>query len=485
MFWLEASLIQVPELSCNDIMELPGFFYDEVKKKYFRITSGTPGSTFLTENDAHLRRQQTKALTTSTTENMDRDNNDDKRRKDQNIVQTLLFQETGTSLGQNMRCQLSRSRISNLKAKIRLKLDIPDFQGERQTSASCTELCVRPEDECLYGVWRCYSGTSVMARVPFKNIFGNNDPNQEDIHPEVLECFLPGSRIMGMDSVSNPETSFTLCLASRSVNFRQNSTSVSMQFRIRNSRGQIDDIRMDTSMKFEFPGVFYSCCAGSNRFAIGGDKHIKVFTSTSRGRNTIFDGFMSYSSYEASSTVTAIKLFGVEPALDPNGEVSGDSHLVCGTNKGSMHWFDLKNAKEVLRCRMFKKTISELKQLNDNQWIVSGHDHQLSLVDRRCMTYPVLSFQGHSNACRKFSVSIDNDLRVMCSPGDDCITRIWSVDTGKLLNEIPLPSDVIPCSSNFVRSAIFTSPANNYQSSSPCIVSVYGLNLIVYERDTY
>ena len=473
--------------------DIPGFFYDPVKKKYFRITSGTSGSVQMTLQDANLREKQVKALSSN---NDIQKENVGRRQGNKNFTRRLVLQEMGlTSPNEDLRGHYISGKMSALKPKIRLRLDIPDIHGNRETTALCTSIRVNKDDDSVYGVWTCASETAIMARIPFSDIFNRHDSDSESspktVIPEVLECFPPGNKIMDMDSTSNEDSYFTLCLCLKNSR-RQYNSSLSMRFRNRemlppsrssNHTDNNPSSMIDTSMLFQFPGVYNSCSLGRSRFAVGGHKHIKVFTSTSRGRNTIFDGFMNYSSYDASSRVTCLKFVDSNNQQNSSNEIPEEaisSQLIAATTKGIIHWYDLNEQKETDQKKIMDKSISNMTQMNDNQWIISGHDDQLVMIDRRFLDREVLSFKGHVNSCDKFSVSFDSTLRVLCSSGDDCLTRIWSLDSGRLLNEIPLPRDVTPSSGHFARSSLCHRPSST-GPFNPSIVSIYGMDLIVYE----
>jgi len=139
--------------------------------------------------------------------------------------------------------------------------------------------------------------------------------------------------------------------------------------------------------------------------------------------------------------------------------------------------YDLNDSKLIYETKIMDKSICEMTQVSQHQWIISGHDNKLVLMDSRFFDRQVISFKHHVNSCSKFTPSFDTDLRVVSSPGDDCITRVWSMDSGKLVNEISLPIDITPVPFKFVYSWFLLRP----NKLSPCVISLYGSDLILYD----
>lgn len=180
----------------------------------------------------------------------------------------------------------------------------------------------------------------------------------------------------------------------------------------------------DHNLTYEFHEMLYSSTAhSSNTFAVGGEDKIRLFTPFSQPA-TSSTGFHDHTCLKCQGKATAMR-FG------ENG-----TKLYVATNKGILHIFDSSTKKQVHQQTVAAKTIFSIEIMkNQNQVLFSGHDDQLRLLDIRNLSQPVITFAEHKNNCRKFFVSVDETVGVVCSPGDDLHVRLWSLRTGALLHD--------------------------------------------------
>lgn len=489
-------------------MDIPGMYYDPVKKKYFKITPGVEGAVFLTENEARIKTAQDKKrmevdeIQTSFKRSCPRLFTD-------NIISRLHIGQINGRQRHDICDHLMRYRLKKMKKTKTFTVTLRDMMGNVMSNASCSNMFTRQdtwEDGSIqtsaFGVWTGSDGCSTLARATLTAILDNSNQQHEAdqstthissaysskrIKPEILESLPPGSKIMDVQTYSEEDTGFVLCLSTKEVirsglsgtlPSTDTSSSVSLSFKREDPNciwlPLAPDRRMsEIKLHFEFPGIYNSCAVGMNRFAIGGHKHIKIFTSSSRAENSILHGIMGYASFESSSLVTSLALYRKPTAGKTSAE---ETELVAGTNKGRVHIYDLRNRSQSTSIcgKVFTRTINGLKQLGENYWIVSGHDNQLAMIDKRDLKAPVFTFSEHTNTCHRFSFSVDEVANVVSCPGDDCITRVWSTVTGRLLHEQTLPSDLPLSSGNLCHSSLVRSEDSQFK-----IISIYGAELII------
>ena len=445
-------------------MDLPGFYYDPEKKKYFAITPGTSGSVFLTQSDARLRSAQWK-----------------QRQATQRFVHLshrIGMQEISlkSQSGLTIREDFARARLQSLTEKFTTRMEVCDYQGNEAETSRCNYMFVEEGTDALYGVWtEDGAGTSILAHLSLSMLIrqasSRDFTGSRPIVPQVLNCFPPASRITDVHSFSNHDMNFVICLSVHSGQQNEMLTSLSIMTSSR-ERGRWQppprsSHDMETRMNFEFPGVFQSCAAAANRFAIGGDKHVKIFTSSSGRQNTIFQGFMNYASQNASSRVTAVRFAAAHGRNDV---------VLAATNKGHVHTFDLRSPSQCSKTRAARCTINHLRQYDEHKWLLSGHENMLLMLDERCMRAPYHDFEGHVNSCHKLAVCLNESLRTVSMTGEDGITRFWSVDSGKHVAAVPLPASVRLEAQSSSHSWLIQNPLKAFQT---CLLTVCGPNLFI------
>lgn len=447
--------------------DLAGFYYDSEKKKYFAITPGTSGSVFLTAGDARLKSAQVK--------------NRVKRGATVQLSQRIAMQETNVKspTGLSIREDFAKARLQSIGYKKSLKIDVPDYQGNEADDFRCSLMFAEPDVDAFYAVWTEAAGTSILGRLSLMQIMRlmhstAESTNGRSIRPKILNCFPPAAKITDVHSFTNEDMNFIICLSVRTeMRNNENCTSLSLQLQEQDvdrrspspGRGLMRDT--ETRMNFEFPGVYHSCAAAANRFAIGGHKHVKIFTSSSGRQNTLFQGFVNYTSQSASSRVTGLRFSSLGSSSDI---------ILAATNKGIIHTFDIRSPTECSKTRVARYTVNQMKQFDDNKWLISGHENTLLMIDQRCMRTPFLSFAGHVNSCHRSAICLNDTLRTVSVPGDDCITRFWSVDSGKLLADACLPPHVQMDVQSASQTWLLQNPLSSHKTS---LLTTYNQELML------
>ncbi|KAL9245666.1 hypothetical protein vseg_019291 [Gypsophila vaccaria] len=111
----------------------------------------------------------------------------------------------------------------------------------------------------------------------------------------------------------------------------------------------------------------------------------------------------------------------------------------------------------------------ESLQTYDQYFLASSMDGSIRLYDHRLTNRgPVQSYEGHVNTHSHIKLATDASERFVMSGGEDCKMRIWSIKSGELLFEEKLSSS-IPLTSCWQRSGGFSKAIDDEtQNSEDC-----------------
>ncbi|CAH2072527.1 unnamed protein product [Thlaspi arvense] len=102
-------------------------------------------------------------------------------------------------------------------------------------------------------------------------------------------------------------------------------------------------------------------------------------------------------------------------------------------------WFELKGNINPSRVIYMPSSLTCLKTLKtyDQYLMASSMDGTIKLYDQRMVKrgVAVQTYEGHVNSHTRIEFGIDPSERFLMSGGDDCYTRIWSIKSGQLLSE--------------------------------------------------
>ncbi|XP_064603209.1 DDB1- and CUL4-associated factor 4-like [Liolophura sinensis] len=123
--------------------------------------------------------------------------------------------------------------------------------------------------------------------------------------------------------------------------------------------------------------------------------------------------------------------------------------LISGTRKGEILTHDLRSrSTHPVKVVHQQSPIGSLRLLKDDIYLLaSDFKGQINLWDLR-MRKVVREYPGHTNRYSKLFIHMEESEQVLYTVGEDCYTRFWSVRTGELLRSIPPPCpasrDLIP-----------------------------------------
>lgn len=116
--------------------------------------------------------------------------------------------------------------------------------------------------------------------------------------------------------------------------------------------------------------------------------------------------------------------------------LSKQSHRQVG--KVSKQWFELKGNIVPRHTVFLASSVSCLAslKLRDQYFCASSMDGLIKLYDHRISQRgPVQTYEGNVNSHTRIQFGIDPSERILVSGGEDCNLRIWSIKSGELLFE--------------------------------------------------
>lgn len=389
-------------LPAGFVMDLPGFYYDATRKKYFRITPGPTGHVLLNESEAKVRKQQDLA----------KRHLNESRIKMPNFVDSLIQVQQGRKSSCQLGEQLMRIRLMNLYKSRGSNCILSDVDLRmRDNSPKCIMAKYNNENNLLYAVWVDF-GSSTLARITIDNLSSSRTGEKSQLRSTRLGVLAPCSSVLDFDFFcGNYDAVFCL-------NHRLRKSSCLLV----ESQSRDHDDAYVRKLNFEFEDSFQSCAAGDGKFALGGDKQFKVFHY-----NETAD---ACTSYKLPWRVSAMKFL----------DCDSRSEILITTSNGFIRLYDTRtrNYDSNLGSRLGYYSVNCITQVDRDKLLISGHSNNLCLVDKRNFKHPILKFSGHINSSHKLEPSVDVTARVVCSPGEDCVTRFWSLDSANLLTQLPM-----------------------------------------------
>jgi len=407
-------------------MNIYSFYYDEKKKRYFRVLNNI--------NKYHPFLSSSTASSSSSSSTFSRKHAQSSHhsgsKKISSIPQAVSMKEINNTECNVQECLL-KARLKQIKLKSSSKLNLTDYRGNDMIKVKCEYLLGDPDDDSLYGVWAGdYQNGCVIKRVSIRESIykEKNDEWPSENLKTFINAFPSANKVKDLSVVNMNEAGFTLvmCLTNHVSPGFSTYSSVGVHYVSHRYELQAQDF----AHNYEFRETFYSCsCHNFQTLAIGGQDFIRLFTST-------YENSLDSINYH-----TLIKLDGKATSLkfSPDG-----NRLYAGTNTGLLVLFDVRNKKEINRISLNTQSIAYLHLCRQSEDIIAScHNNQLLSVDVRNLKAPLLTFQGHVNDCHKIPVSVDESVNIISSMGRDYYVRFWSLKSGRLLHEIP------PLSSDF------------------------------------
>jgi len=131
-----------------------------------------------------------------------------------------------------------------------------------------------------------------------------------------------------------------------------------------------------------------------------------------------------------------ITLKGHEGRIQSISYLPDGKQMISGSDDKAARRWDLEAAKEIENARkVCEYKVNAVVVSGDSRWVVTAggayYDGPGELKAWEVDTGIVKAFHGHSKVITCMDISVDSML--LASGSDDGATRIWSLDTGKLV----------------------------------------------------
>lgn len=405
--------------------ELPGFYFDPEKNRYFRLLPGHNNCNPLTSEQLREKEREKRRL-----KSLAEDEQPRKKAPRSGLNMTLLLQKRhfGLSRGGSY-CRLSHEvKVSEMK---RQKLNV--FNTDSNSSNTDNFRLIVGDSSCervftvndvshggaRYGIMKFSSGRGSLSAHMCDNIFFTNRKVNS-------VCWA---------SVNSPDSHVLLCL----VGGGDTPGCVSLLPASLYSNVSPDQPGMLCSFKI---ATAWSCAwclhpQFNKTFSTGLSRRIILKDAENCQTQT----------YNASSDVLAQQFSPRVPML------------FNGCRSGEIFSFDLRQPSrrgQSWKSHRFhqESAVTSLQLLQDDNYLLAADMRgQIKLWDVR-VSRSVQEFRGHYNEHAYLPIHVCEPEGLLLAVGQDCYTRIWSLRDGVLLRSIPSPH---PAANDLIPSVVFSS----------------------------
>ncbi|XP_048218277.1 DDB1- and CUL4-associated factor 4 [Perognathus longimembris pacificus] len=426
----------------SSVPDLPGFYYDPEKKRYFRLLPGHNNCNPLTKESIHHKEMESRRLKLLEEE--------DKQRKKIarmgfNASSFLRKSQLGF-LNTTSYCRLAHElRVSCMERK---KVQIQSSDPSALASDRFNLILADTNSERLFTVNDVKIGGSKYGII---NLCGLKTPTLEVHMHENLYFTNRKVNSMCWASLNHSDSHILLCLMGLAetpgcVTLLPASLFVS-------SHPGTD--RPGMLCSFRIPGA-WSCAwcvnvQANNCFSTGLSRRV-LLTDVVTGRRQ---------SYGTNSDVLAQQFAVVTPLL------------FNGCRSGEIFAIDLRSptqGKGWKATRLFHDSaVTSVKLLHEEQCLMaSDMAGKIKLWDLRT-TKCIREYEGHVNEYAYLPLHVHEQEGLLVAVGQDCYTRIWSLHDAQLLRTIPSP---YPTSKADIPSVAFSSQLGGSRGAPGLLMAV-------------
>ncbi|XP_075700488.1 DDB1- and CUL4-associated factor 4 isoform X2 [Rhinoderma darwinii] len=400
----------------SSVPELPGFYYDPEKNRYFRLLPGHNNCNPLTKEGIMKKEMEEKRL-----QHLKEDTNRKKSSRVGLNASLLLREQQLGLLPSATYCR----RIHELKVgcmqrkKVSIVNPEPVGAGTHKyefilADSSCERLFVVNDMEngfCKYGLLNL---NGLWKDVP---TLESHDDNPYFTNQKVVTaCWA---------SMNAPDSHVLVCLLGKPE--APGCVSLIPACRFRSLASDYDDVRPEVVYNIRISNA-WSCAWCLNpqlecTYAAGLRNQVLVLNAVTDVQYT----------FRTNSDVLA-QQFATQTLL-----------LYNGCRSGEVFCIDLRVPSQSPKIRKKVVTFSQsssitcLRLLKDeNYLVVSDMSGQIKLWDLRMVKY-VQNYEGHNNSYAHLPVHVQEDEGLLLAVGQDCYTRIWNFQDARLLRTIPSP----------------------------------------------
>lgn len=371
--------------------EIPGFYYDPEKKKYFRLEQGTPKHIPITNEMITVKQAFQQA-----------------EKWNQNSIKKLFLPNSIINHQIDMKSKsimkedVIKIQLNNANSMNKHTIKIDGFQTRNVDHVKCKYLVGSPETDRLYVVANNNLGLLVY-QVDVKDTLDKFDFDVNSSFQIFADNIHKNRKLFDFEYINN--TFIMLYGDEDSENKEYSKLYISSYDR--DSLLQLDN---------RLSNIYHSATwFSSNHIAVGGENKILIFNHPL---------LAEYETIKTKSTINTLKFIN-------------SNLIIAGDNKGFISCYDVRDKNNVLNKQIIKNSSLTYSQVlsDETRLIISGHNNFMKQFDLRFVNVPSASYSDYVNTCNKIPFSFDESMGLLCSSGSDSVIKYWSMDNGKLLHQ--------------------------------------------------
>ncbi|KAK3603064.1 hypothetical protein CHS0354_015757 [Potamilus streckersoni] len=408
-------------------LEIPGFYFDKEKNRYFKITSCQNATTGAMtreniEEKAREEKRQRDLCKTHFSEIMRKENSCEK-----SLPRIFMNANYGNITKEQLTTVMIKNKATSIKTALKSQLVFngSNIQQLRQDSVEhMLQMEVNPSQDKILGLW-CLKDSSIhhIQLLDIKENLRSSEKESLSIKVKPCGAFISQSlsKVTHMCWASpelSEENHQNMCLY---VTMCPTGYSFSVAL-IRNFEPQegqscaVFDVNLGKK-------ATWSCAwnAHLRQFSVGTEKCSLVIDPETRK-------MWEYNTYGS----------------DPLSQVFTSQHgyfLFSGTKKGQILTHDMRSSSTKPCSSPLQQDLGvcSLRLLkNDVDLIAADFTGKVCLWDLR-MQKVVLEYHGHKNEYKVLPMHVDEHEKLVYGAGQDGYVRFWCLRSGELLNTIPPP----------------------------------------------
>ncbi|XP_028997060.1 WD repeat domain 21 isoform X2 [Betta splendens] len=406
--------------------ELPGFYFDPEKNRYFRLLPGHNNCNPLTKEELQRKERETQR-----NKMLEEDEKPKKKAPRTGLNTSLLLQKRNLGLlPVNSYCRLVHEvKVSGMR---RHKLEIQSTDNSNPSTDNFRLIVGDSACERVFTVNDVSHGGCKYGIMNFSS------SSQGSLSVEMCDnLYFTNRKVNSIcwASVNHPDSHVLLCL----VGMADTPGCVSLLPGSLFSNFNPDQPGMLCSFKISSA---WSCAWCLNpqfdkTFSTGLSRRV-ILKHAETGRTQ---------TYSVGSDVLA-QQFAVRVPVLFNGCRSGEIFSIDLRQRGrrDQSWKAMRFHQE--------SAITSVRVLQDENYLLAADMlGQIKLWDVR-VTKPVQEYKGHNNEHAYLPIHVNEQEGLLLAVGQDCYTRLWSLKDGHLLRTIPSPH---PAANDSIPSIVFSS----------------------------
>lgn len=395
--------------------DLPGFYYDDEKKRYFRIVPGQNRNNPITA--ASIRAHKAAKLGAQISEAS-------RKRRVNPLPKALNSLQLGGLHNANFAASVRSSKMVSLTMSSETSLtaasnDVISASGGTITDVEeCTYLIGCPHRGVLIGSWATKSAHGQRG-----NVVRCLEVDENGIKPGVVVNVHPMHKVVDLCATEEGRQLYVTYACVNSDCTGRPSTIISTRA-VKND-DPIQSLAAVETRELASSAAWSCARSWDNRRTVVGLE----------GRAELFDRERHNSSRLWTRRENPFSL-----QFDRSGDV-----IYAGTNKGSLLGIDLRDhpSSSAAFSVHIGRGVTFISLIDREDMLLgSAYDGKLVMVDLKERKV-VQEYKGHSNDGIKIPFSYDSVDKVVCSAGQDRIVRIWKLSGGEGICE-PITAVVPP-----------------------------------------